>query len=266
MSRTLSLVDHLFTRSQLLQQLGRSSEALDFLEHVNGLRCQPAESAAETQMQLAQLYLKCKRFVRARHVLGLALKHQPNDARLHYLQATACASGKHADLVLALKHYHRSLKIKPNDATCLAACGLVEIRQGKVKKGLEHCRRAWEQAPDSLVIIKKMIMGFRLAEQPDEARKLLMAARFRNPNSAKIRHLWDRFQFHETRRCQQLSRKQSATQNEPREPLILSFATGKARNDAAMESQRKCRQDKPEEMSAPRISLRVSKPDQRHAQ
>jgi tetratricopeptide (TPR) repeat protein len=259
-------VDHLLTRSRCLQEIGRLSEALDLLKRVSALGGQSTQPVAEIQMQMAQLYISSKRFVRARQVLRLALKHRPDNARLHFLQATAYSSGKKSDPVKALAHFHRSLELEPKQPACLAKCGLFEIRQRKNKAGLAHCRQAWELASDDVEIIKQVIRGYRLAGQPDEGRKILLAARFRNPRVAKIQHLWNQFQFLETRRIQQAPETRSAQSMEVDESVILSFAAGVSAKEIALNTQRTCRQDKPEELSPPKTLLRLRKPGQRHAQ
>jgi tetratricopeptide (TPR) repeat protein len=266
MSRTLKLIDHLLARSQHLQECGRTSEALKVLKSVADFGDLPAKSVVEMQSRLAQIYLDQRRFKRAQKALELALQHDPNNAQLRFLQATAISSSNDPDHAKALDHYQRSLELQPDQPDCLAACGLLEIRLGWSQEGLEHCRRAAELAPDDAEVVRMVAKGLRLANQSEEARDLLLAARFRNSKNCRFQQLWTRHRFHRARREQQVSKTRFTVSRIAEEPVILSFAGCRDSEVLASKLPKTIRQDSSADLPAPRGILPVLRPDQRHAQ
>src|SRR5262249_31788289 len=89
MSRTLNLAAHLLARGRSLQELGRDDDALDILGRLACFRELPAAVAEETQARLGELHLRRRRFRKAGRCLTAALAHRPNNARYHYLLASA---------------------------------------------------------------------------------------------------------------------------------------------------------------------------------
>ncbi len=266
MSRTLKLIDHLLARARHLQKLGRSTDALELLGHLEEFRDLPSRFLVDTQFQLADFCLSRRKYVRARRHLKAALKHEPANAHCHFLLATALSSGRNADPQDALKHFLLSLDLEPDQPKCMAACGALEIRQGMKKVGLKHLRRAAELAPDDAEVIRQVVTGLRLANETGEARGLLLAARFRNPGSPEFQGLWNDFYFHRARKAQQLAKTRSAAPQKYEEPVILPFIRLISEQETSQQPRKIIRKDGSGKMAPPRGDLRVLRPDQRHAQ
>jgi tetratricopeptide (TPR) repeat protein len=224
MHSTLNLVEHLLAMGRTYQQLGRTRDALSVLRRLTGFRELPADAAEEAQARLGELQLKRRQYRRARRHLTAALRHQPRNARYHYLLATAVQAEDRGDLERAAEHYRRSLEIDPNDVQCLTATGLLAVRLGRVEDGLAQLRRAVELAPDDPEVLRKLVKGLRLAGRGDEARTALRAALFQNPRQPRFRKLWNEFQFQLLRQRQQTERQHDDTGRPfADEPVLLPF-------------------------------------------
>src|SRR5262245_10971835 len=89
MSRTLNLADRLLAMGRLFQDMGRNHDAYRVLSRLTGLRDLPARTAEEAQLCLAQIYLDRQKYKQARRHLAAAISLRPDNARSHYLMATA---------------------------------------------------------------------------------------------------------------------------------------------------------------------------------
>jgi Flp pilus assembly protein TadD len=219
-STTLGLVDHLLSRGRHFQQLGRPHDALRILSRLAGFRELPAAVAVETQCRLGELQLRHKRYARARRHLAAALRFDPDNTRAHFLMAQALDGNRDADPARAADHYRAALALDPAQPECLCAFGALALRLNRTDEGLECLRAAARLAPDDLVVLAKVAAALRLAGRCEEARGLLLAARFRHPRDARYRKLWDEFQFHAARGAQNAAR----TGRSPDDgPVILPF-------------------------------------------
>jgi Tfp pilus assembly protein PilF len=220
MDAPLNLFDQLLSQARRLQQLGRHREATALFTRLAGFRALPADVAEETQVRLAQLQLKRRRFTQARRHLTAALRHQPDNARYHYLLGFTWQAGEE-ELEKAAEHYRRALELDPTYARCHTAYGLLALRLGRVEEGVEHLRQALEQAPDNFELLAKAIKGLCQAGRIDDAHAILKTARFRHGRTPAFRQLWDDFQFQQLRR-----RRETARLSQPRpdgEPVLLPF-------------------------------------------
>jgi Tfp pilus assembly protein PilF len=206
MSTTLNVVDHLLARGRHFQQLGRVHEALQTLTRLTGFRELPAQAAEEAQVRLAQLNLRRRRYARARRHLAAALMHAPDNARYHYLMATALRANDKGDLDKAAVHYRRSLELDGLQVKCLCDYGLLALHQGQTEEGLKNLRRAVEIAPDDPVVLGKLLRGLRQAGRKAEARAELRNALFRNARDHRFRRLWADFGYALLRQRQEKDR------------------------------------------------------------
>jgi tetratricopeptide (TPR) repeat protein len=200
-SRTLGLVDHLLSRGRYFQQLGRTHDALRILGQLAGFRELPAEVAEEAQFRLGELQLRRKKHARARRHLAAALRHAPDNPRYHFLLARTLDNDR-GDLARAAEHYRSSLALDHSQTDCLCAYGDLALRLGRTEEALECLRAAARLAPDDLKVLSQVVAGLRKTGLADEARGLLLAARFRNPRDGRYRRLWNDFQFDAARREQ----------------------------------------------------------------
>ena len=148
MSTTLNLTDRLLAMGRKFQELGRDQEALHILGRLAGFRQLPAEISEESQVRLAELLLRCGRYVRARRHLTAVLVQRPDSARYHYLMASAHNGDAKCDPQRAAEHYRKSLQLDPGQPRCLGEFGLLALRLGCTEEGLASLRRAVELAPD----------------------------------------------------------------------------------------------------------------------
>jgi tetratricopeptide (TPR) repeat protein len=265
MSMTLNLVDRLLSRARRLRSLGRTHDALSLFERLAAFGELPGPVAEATQVHLAELQLRRRRFRQARRHLAAALQHRPESARYHHLMARAVAGGPNADSGRALEHYRRSLAIAPDRPRCLCACGRLALHLGRRDEALTCLRRAAELAPDDPAVIGRAADGLRRANQTDEARALLRAARFRNPRDLRFRQLWDVAQFQELRQEQELARLGNG-QVEEDGPVLLPFLRLTDGDLPAAAGRQVVRHDPPAPLPPPHGVGSTRLPPQRHAQ
>jgi tetratricopeptide (TPR) repeat protein len=202
MNTTLNLVEHVLAMGRRYQELGRHRDAVRIFTRLSGFRELPSDAAEETQVRLAEIHLKRRRFLKARRHLAVALRHSPTCARYHYLMAAALHSDNHGDLERAATHLLEALKLDPQNTRFLAEAGLLAVRLGRHEEGLAQLREAAERAPDDAGVMGKLAKGLRLAGKGNEARSALRLALFRNPKTPRFRKLWAEFQIDSLRRRQ----------------------------------------------------------------
>lgn len=209
MSKTLNLIDRLLARGRNYQQLQQYHQAVHVLGRLSRFPDLPAPIAEETRLRLAELHLECHRPRRARRHLAALLRLCPDNARYHFLMATAIQKGK-KDAERALRWYRKSLQLERKQPECLCAYGMALVRLGKVETGLEHLREAAALAANDATVIGKLVRGLRRAGAWDEARRVLIAALFRNPRDGRFRRLYNDFMFRQLRRAQERAQPAAA--------------------------------------------------------
>jgi Flp pilus assembly protein TadD len=266
MSTTLNLVDRLLRRGRSLQAMGRSHDALQTLQRLTHFQKLPSEAAEETQLRLAELQLQCRQFGPARRHLTAVLRLHPDNGHAHYLLATALEDGDKGGPRRALAHYRRCLELEGEQADCLCACGLLALRLGQRGEGLAHLRRAAELAPDDPETLGEVVTGLCRANEAEEARRLLLAARFRNPRDARFVRLWNDFQFQQLRKRQETAARQRRAEDDEAGPVVLPFA----QPEGARLGRKKVRRDGPAPLPAPHLppsgQMVLRGTGQRHAQ
>jgi tetratricopeptide (TPR) repeat protein len=220
-STTLNLVDHLLSRGRYFQQLGRPLDALRILSRLAGYRELPAAVAEEVQFRLGELQLGRKKYARARRHLAAALRHAPDNPRYQFLLGRAHDNDRDGDPARAAEHYSASLALDGTQTDCLCAHGSLALRLNRTEEGLECLRGAARLAPDDVKVLAKVVAALRTAGRADEARGLLLAARFRNARDGRYLKLWNDFQFHAARREQDAARSGKAFADDG--PVLLPF-------------------------------------------
>jgi len=222
MSTTLGFVDHLLSRGRHFQQLGRTQDALRILGRLAGFRELSPAVAEEVQFRLGELQMRRKKASRARRHFTAALRYNADNPRYHFLLAQALDNDRDGDLARAAEHYRTSLTLDGSQSDCLCAHGALALRLNRIEEGLECLRAAAHLAADDLAVLAKVANGLRTAGRADEARGLLLAARFRHPRDGRYQKLWNDFQFHVARRAQDAARGGQAY-GEDDAPVILPF-------------------------------------------
>jgi tetratricopeptide (TPR) repeat protein len=266
MSKTLNLADRLLAMGRNFQALGRHHDALRTLGRLAGLSDLTGPVAEEAQVRLGEIHLSRRQFQRARRHLTAALAHQPHSARYHYLLAGALAADDQCDPHRAAEHYRRSLQINPDQPSCLGELGLLALRLGQTDEALGYLRRAVELAPNDPVAVGQLVTGLQEADEPDEARQALLAARFRNPRDARFEKLWNEFQFrclHDEQALQWQDR--AAAEDNGDEPRLLPFVRPKRGATGARSGRRTVRCDASSPTPAPHTGRPAWLSDRRHA-
>jgi Tfp pilus assembly protein PilF len=259
MTATLNLFDHVLAMGRRYQDAGCTRNALRVLGRLASFGDVPAATAEETQVRLAELQLKRRKFARARRHLAAALSYQPDSARLNHLMATATQADDRGDLDRAADYFRRAIELDPERVPCLAEGGLLAVRLGHTDEGLALLRRAVEREPDNADVVAKLVKGLRLAGRADEARVVLRAAFFRNPRSVRFRQLWDEFQFQRSRQRQEGERRRRS-RGTGEEPVLLPFVR------VARDEMATARLDGPAVVGGPHLTRLARRADQRHVQ
>jgi tetratricopeptide (TPR) repeat protein len=265
MSRTLHLAQRLLARGRKLHRLGVDLEAFRLLNRLVGFPELPPGAAQEVQERLARLSLKRRRFARVRRHLAALLLRQPQNPKYHYLMSRAAAADPRCSPGRALAHCRRAVQLAPGHAGYLSTLGRLALRQGREEEGLGALRRALELAPDAPRVVRRVARGLSLAGRADEARAVLLAARFRNGTDARFRRLWQDFQFEQLRLRQRRERRARAAGQPDEGPVLLPFVRLEASRPAA-EGPEVVRVDGPSLLPAPHLPRPLRRPDQRHAQ
>jgi Tfp pilus assembly protein PilF len=224
MMPTLNLVERVLAMGRRYQEVGRHRDAVVVLTRLSRFRYLPAEAAEETQARLAEIHLKRRKYKQARRHLTAALRHQPDNARYHYLLATALTAEEAADLERAGEHFRRALELDPGHVKCLADYGHLLLRLGQTEEGLSRLHEAAERAPEDIEVLGKLVKGLRLTGRTEDARSVLQLAMFRNARSPRFRKLWNEFRFQQARRQREAERMQQAeSETDTEQPVLLPF-------------------------------------------
>lgn len=265
MMPTLNLVDHALAMGRRYQEVGRHRDALKVFTRLCQFRYLPSGAAEEAQARLAEIHLKRRRFKHARRHLTAALRYQPDNARYHYLLASALQAEDGHDSERATEHYRRALELDPGHVKCLADYGLLLLRQGETEEGLARLRDAAERAPDDVEVLGKLVKGLRLAGRTDEARTVLQLALFRNARSVRFHKLWNEFRFQQARRRRDAESMQGGeTGTDGDRPVLLPFIRIVDESEATGERPPIVRCDATNGVASPRAFRLPRRSDQRN--
>src|SRR5439155_14469662 len=181
---------------------GRLVEASRVLERLAGFRDMPATIAEEAHARLATIFLQLREFKKARRHLTSVLFFRPSHAPYYFQLASALHHDDEADPFRAVRYYRQALRLDPDQPRWWADFGRLLLQVGKPEKGVVALKKALSLDPDNPVIVAKLVEGLCLADRAGEARKALRDARFRNPNDARFRKLWNDFQFRQVHESQ----------------------------------------------------------------
>ena len=199
MSTTLNLADQLLSLGQHYLRLGRDQEALKAFTGVAKLPEVDRALAEEAQAGLADIYFRRNKFKQARRHLHIALARDPACARYHHLLAVTL---EEEDITRAAKHYAKAVKLAPSVAEYHCDYGLCRFAMAEIERGLKHLRKAVELDPDAVEYVRHLAMSLIEADQPEDARRAVLAALFRNPREPRLKGLWQELRFREAQRSQ----------------------------------------------------------------
>jgi tetratricopeptide (TPR) repeat protein len=262
MGKTLNLIDRLLALGRNYQQLDQQHQALHILGRLARFPDLPDAVAEETQLRLAELCLQRRKFRRARRHLAALLRLCPRNARYHFLMATALRREK-KDPERALRCYRKALRLDPRQPECLSAYGAYLMRLGQTETGLERLREAAALAPADAGVLGRLVRGLSRARAWNEARRVLIAARFLNPRDGRLQRLYTDFMYRRLRRAQQ-RRQQTSVPAAPR-PVVLPFVRVVAEGERGAGGHERIRLDPASPVPAPHSMLRPARrSDRKH--
>ena len=261
MSGTLNLIDRLLAIGRNLQKVHQHSRARQYLGRLAALPDLPAEIAEEVQVRLGEIALRRKQYRRARRHLSIALLHQPDSARYHWLMGRALQKGPGRDLERAAAHYEKAIASEPEQPRCLAAYGLLLLRLDRKEEGLAALSRAVDLKPNDPAIVNKLVNGLCRTGRANEAESVLRAARFRNPREARFQRLWNDFMFQRLHKKQQARREAAPDAwTEEKASAILPFI----RPAATTLAEGTIRQDQAEPLAGPHLRRPARRSGRKH--
>lgn len=143
----------------LLDQLGRTSQALDFLHQLQAQTAEDSDQLGDAYLLEAELLARKQRPGDAIAVYTRALGTLPDDPRLLYARALLAVDQN--DVSAAERDLRRVIELKPDDAEAMNALGYTladSSRKGDAKLGeaRDLIRRAIELKPDEPAIIDSL--------------------------------------------------------------------------------------------------------------
>jgi predicted Zn-dependent protease len=265
MSKTLHLIDALLARGRRLQQLGVTQEAFDLLHQLAQFRSLCGRTRREALHRLAVLYLKRGQRRAAHKLLTDLIGRHPNCAVYHYLLARACVGRSRAARRRVLEHCRRATLLDPKHAGRLATLGTLALKAGQKNEGMEALRRAARLAPDNPSVVRRLARGLCRMGRPEEARAVVLAARFRNASDQRFQSLWQDFQLGQLQRDQAEKTNTSSKSRRNAEPVFLPFGELTA-VDTGDGEERLVRRDRASTLPAPYLPRPLRQRDERHAQ
>jgi tetratricopeptide (TPR) repeat protein len=224
MPDTLNFFDQLLSRARRYQQAGQWRAAMVLLRQLGGFRQLPGARKVEILTRLGEILLKHRRYRPAQKRLLAAVRHDPDNARLHFLLAQAEHGNPQGDKEQADRHYRRSLELAPLQVRCRSWAGLLAIETGRTEEGLALLRQAVEDARQDpgrrSGAVTLLVKGLCLAGQPDEALAVARTAFFQTPRCARLRQLWIDRQLASVRREQEIAFIQDSAEEAP---VLLPF-------------------------------------------
>jgi len=199
MSRMLNLCNHLFVQARRLHQIGADHRALRTFQRLARMAILPKDLAEQTQAHLGQIHLKQGEYFKARRHLTAALAYSRDNPEYYYSIARTFEEDPVGNLQKALVNYRLGLKLDPENARAHLDAALVALELGLMHEGLTMLRRAVELAADDGELVSDAIHALQEHDQPEEARRVAIAARFRHGCDPVFQRVWDDFRFKEVR-------------------------------------------------------------------
>jgi predicted Zn-dependent protease len=192
---TVPLHAHLLGRGELLATMGRARAARVTLRRLLRQPEVPSASQAEANRVLGDLEFAAGRFRRARRYFAAAIGLRPYVAELYLRYAAAVEADPKANPRKGLAALRRAICVEPQEPGHWTARGRLALRAGDTKQARVAFRRAAGLRPETVTVLAEIVDGFVAMGREDEARRVLIAARFRAPNDAGIAQLWNQFRF-----------------------------------------------------------------------
>lgn len=225
MNTTINLLDRLLTQGRRLVFMGRYVEARRRLDKLLAFPDVAVAQRVEAHLLLADIHVDGQCYRKARRHLLAALGLQPDCAETHYRLAVTLDLDPDVEPKKAAKHFRKALELKPDEACYWSGYGQICVRLGKEKAAYGAFIAAADLAPMDVAIIDEIADGLCFLGKEEDARSVLIAARFRLGHDAELEKLWNRFRFLQLHREQQTARRSKALADG--EAVILPFVPSK---------------------------------------
>jgi tetratricopeptide (TPR) repeat protein len=220
MTVTINLFEQLLARARRHQEAGQLRSALSILRQLCTFPDVPPALLAEARERMGRIWLRRRRYRKARLYLRRALELQPTSSRHHYLLGVAWHHDPEGNSEQAAFHYQESLRLDPRQPLCLAEAGLLMIRAGDNELGLRLLRNAYDLTPGTPRVMCRLVRGLVEAGFPDEALEVARTALFQSPRNRRLREVYTELKLKLARRQQELDAVEQA-KDQP--PVILPF-------------------------------------------
>jgi len=225
MNPAINLVDQLLKQGRHLSKMGRLGEARRRLDQLLALPEVPDPIRIEAHQLLGDIHLDAQCYRRARRHLVTAIKLDANNAEAHYQLGEILDLDPDIDPKKAARSYRRALELVPDEARYWSAFGQSNLRLGREKQAYGAFVAAADLAPMDMAVIHEIVDGLCFLDREDDARSVLMAARFRLGHDSELEQLWERFRFLQVHQKQQTTKQREAL--EKGEAAILPFVPAK---------------------------------------
>ena len=207
MSRTLTLLGAGWESVRLTAQRGQRTGALKRLTQMLARPDVPAASAAEWHRFAGQLALDLARYATARSHLKAAARLEAEHADTRFLQGCAWEDDPNGCDRRAAVCFKKATALDAANPLYHVYFGRAAARCGKVKLGTREMLAATEKAPGDVAVVRIAVSGLLEMGKTNDARRVLVAARFLRPGDGELSALWERVKFEAARLGQRESAK-----------------------------------------------------------
>jgi tetratricopeptide (TPR) repeat protein len=225
MNSSINLLERLLSQGRRFFFMGRHVESRRRLEKLLALPDVPEHQRIEAHQLLADIHLDAQCYRKARRHLIAALGLRPNCAETLFSLGVTLDMDPDVDPKRAAKYFKKALENKPDEPRYWSGYGQVCLRLGKEKAAYGAFVAAADLAPNDADVLDEITDGLCFLGKEEDARSVLMAARFRLGHSAELDQLWNRFRFLQLHRKQQASIRRKAL--DAGEAVILPFVPTK---------------------------------------
>jgi len=208
MSRTLTLLEAGWESVRATAERGQRTSALKRLKQMLARPDVPAACAAEWHRFAGQLALALARYTTARSHLRAAARLEAAHANTRFLQGLAWEDDPDGCDRRAALCFKKAVALDAANPLYRAYFGRAAARCGKVKLGAREMLAAAQVAPGETSVLRVVVGGLLEAGKADDARRVLVTARFLRPGDIDLAALWERVKFEAARlgQCERAKR------------------------------------------------------------
>ena len=225
MSRMLTLIDAGWEFVRTLAERGQRKKALDQLIQLLARPDVPADRAVEGHRLAGQLALELERYATARRHLKTAASLQPAHAPTRYAMGRAWEEDPDGCDRRAAICFKKATVLDAANPLYRAAFGRAAARCGKINGGTREMLAAAAASASDLAVIRVAVSGLLEAGKIDEARQIIVKARFQNPGNAELAALGVRVKFESATFSQRQMAKSAPKHTSTRDAQDAHFAT-----------------------------------------